>query len=279
MAASCTKPLTIDFNNTEEQIVVNSIFSIDSLFNINLTKSARLNEGIFSKDDFKVIDDAQVLIYNKNTIIDTAVSIKNGNYSGHIHPLENHQYKIVIKTDNYNDVYAETIAPSIVLIDTLIMTEIRKNEEYEIKIIFTDKPDEDNFYCIYMFGESYYYETENLSIGEWKITDNRVPVFNDKLFSGNQYEVKFNVLVSLVNEDSYTNKIAVFLYSFNEEYYSFLKSYNKQVSFGDDDDLQEYFMQGLIEPIPIYSNIKGGQGFFSIYSMSVDTVYFEHLKN
>ncbi len=55
--------------------------------------------------------------------------------------------------------------------------------------------------------------------------------------------------------------------------YLYLQSYNKQTP--GFDNLFDNFQQGLIEPIPIYTNVEGGLGIFAGYAIAQDSVYFE----
>jgi hypothetical protein len=271
---SCTKPYTIQLDNTETQVVVYSILSPDSLITINLTESVDMSKYASSKYDFKPIDNAQVFIYKNNTIIDTAIYASDGYYYGSTKPLENNSYKLQVRAEGYDEVKAEGLIPTKIKIDSIIKTEIKKDKKYEIAILFTDPPNEDNYYCIYMFGITNYYSTDDQVIGSWESTDAIRPIFTDKLFQGKQYEIKFNVHVNIYEHYSFdVNNIAIYLYSLSERYYLFLQSYNKQIP-KSGDDLMEFFQQGLIEPIPIYSNIEGGLGIFAGYAISTDTVYF-----
>ncbi len=275
--SSCTKPLTLQLNDIKKQLVVYSVFCLDSNIMINITESKNMNEVVTGMDDFETVENAQVFIYHNNKVVDTAFYYTDGNYYSNTKPLENNYYQLLIRADGYDEVKAEGFIPTKVKIDSIVKTEIEP-KEYNVSIFFTDPPKEDNYYCIYMSGITQYYSTNNPSIGEWKVTDNIRPLFTDKLFQGEQYEVKFDVYVD--NYEHYPDSskyIEISLYSLSKEYYQFLQSYNKQIPKGNGgDDLQQVFMQGLIEPIPIYSNIDGGLGIFAGCSISADTIFFDN---
>jgi hypothetical protein len=279
---SCTKPYSFDIDNIEKRIVVNSFLCTDSTFMANLVEEAALNDKTFLTEDgfvisnLKPINNANIIIYNEDIIIDTLDIAANGNYFGHTKPDFNKNYKIVIYADGFNKVEANNKLPTMVKIDSIRKKKIDEeyNDRYQLTIFFNDPPNEKNYYYISISGLTTNYSTEDPVIGEWHSNWRQIPIFSDELFNGKTYGLKIMVNVNI--SDWYEpewNYIAVNLHTISQDYFLFVESYNKQTpKFGD--DIIEMFQQGLIEPIPIYSNIDGGLGLFGSYTNSVDTVHF-----
>lgn len=281
---TCTKPYTIDFNDIDKRIVVNSFFFPDSLMKFHLSEEASLIDG--ANLDFKIIDKAKIIIYGDNKIIDTATNIGDGNYYSDFKPQENIRYKIEINAQGYDKVTAEDQIPTIVPIDTIqIMENSHDFYSYKVKIIFDDPGNEENYYFLYAAwkmidqNENYiwwseaYIKTEDPAIGVWNSFSFRVPIFSDELFNGKKYGLTFDLdYPSYIKYNS--NSCYFDLRSISKSMYLYLKSYNQQTpKYGD--DLMEYFKPGLMEPIPIYTNVEGGLGIFAGYAIAQDSVYFE----
>jgi hypothetical protein len=276
---SCTKPYELDFDNIEKRIVVNSLFFPDSLMSFYLTEEADLSENV-SSHNFTTVENAQIVISANNNIIDTADYIEEGNYQAHFKPQIHVSYRVEVHAKGYNNVAAKDKIPYLTEIDSLKITKTNDlNYPYRIKIIFTDPDEQENYYLItaawrdssdnYAWREAYI-ETEDPAIGYWRNSLFKIPVFSDELFNGNQYELSLNLQVNAWKSMYYYFD----LISISKSMYLYLKSYNAQAP-GTDDYLMEYFQRGLIEPIPIYSNIEGGLGIFAGYAVSRDSIYIE----
>ncbi len=283
---ACTKPYSFDIDNIEKRIIVNSFLCADSIYRVRLVEEAALNDktyiiegGIFISN-YKPIDNAKIIIYNKSNIIDTLDFADNGNYYGHKKPDFTKSYKIVINADDFNKVEAENKLPTLVKIDSISKKKIDEeyNNRYQLTIFFNDPPNEKNYYYISVNGLTHKYSTQDPAIGEWHSNWKQIPIFSDDLFNGKTYGVTIRVNADI--HDWYEpgwNYIAVNLHTISQDYFLFVESYNKQMpKFGD--DLMEFFQHGLIEPIPIYSNIDGGLGLFGSYTNSIDSVFFEVVK-
>ncbi|MCF6240713.1 MAG: DUF4249 domain-containing protein [Bacteroidales bacterium] len=283
LVVTCTKPYTIKFDDIEKRIVVSSFFNSDSLMMIKVVEEASLSDNI--KSDFKTIDSALAIIYANNTIIDTAKYTNNGIYYSNFIPNENIIYKINIKKRGFSDATAEDKIPELIKIDTLIR--LNNNDEYynyRIKISFHDPASINNYYLFSVFWLAHYedmtwwseanYRTNDPSIGDWLDNSFQVPIFNDELFNGMKYELAFDLHVEDRESSFERGYCYVNLYSISKNMYLYLRSYNQQTPrFGD--HLLEDFQQGLMNPIPIYTNVEGGLGIFAGCAVSQDSVLFE----
>ena len=103
------------------------------------------------------------------------------------------------------------------------------------------------------------------------------PIFNDEIFDGKKYEIAINLHYrKIYNEDgeAIPRYLKFDLISMSEDYYKYAQSYNNQLPVNND-DFMDLFQNGLMEPLPIYSNINGGLGLFAGQYISRDSIYFE----
>ncbi len=275
---SCTKPYTIDLNDIEKRVVIHSFLCPDSLFMANLTEEASLTDNVRPPYYVKTIDNAQIVIYGDNAAIDTLDYTDKGIYVGHFKPNINSMYKINVKATGYDEGTAESKIPTLVRIDSVGKKKIADDYSdnlYELTIYFTDPPNEKNFYYIAVSGLTYDLTSNDPVFGGMDLKGFQEAVFNDNLFDGNKYAITIEVRAEIC--DWYPpdwNFIAVNLQTISKDFYLYAASYNKQMpEFGD--DMMALLQQGLIEPLPIYSNISGGLGLFAGYTNSQDSVFFE----
>ena len=281
---TCTKPYTIDFKNINKRIVVNSLFLPDSVMKFYLTEEASLADDV-QPDKYKQIENAQIIIFANDDIIDTASYAGKGKYYADFKPEENIFYRIKINAEGYDEIYAEDKIPESVKIDSLYS--LKNDDEYyqyQVKIIFDDPAGEENYYLFSIYWPVEYegdywlqeasYRTNDPAIGEWLNNSFQVPVFKDDLFNGQRYELSFELHVDELEGHFEQGNCYFLLFSISKSMYLYMKSYNEQTPAFGDDPLGD-FQRGLMEPIPVYTNVEGGLGIFAGYSISTDSLYFE----
>ncbi len=278
---SCTKPYSIKFSDIKKRIVVHSLFSPASIIKIKLTEEAAMDENL-PNGNFKIIENALIVLFEDNKLIDTAYYDKNGYYYTKTKPQVNRSYKIVVTAEGYDKVTAEDKIPEPVPIDSLSKSD--NNDDfftYLVKVFFTDPENRENYYLFttYWYNLTYkdqssaYYRIDDPVIGKWVSMDLRFPIFNDELLNKTHI---FDMQIHAYGENLYEigAYYVVNLMSISRNMYLFMGSYNKQVYTTDDENI-EPFLDGLIEPSPIYSNVEGGLGIFAGYAVSKDSVYFD----
>ncbi|RLD59995.1 MAG: hypothetical protein DRJ01_10435 [Bacteroidetes bacterium] len=283
LLASCRKPIDMDLHNIKSKLVVNSLFSPDSLFKVNITKDISPLKCIQNYNNY-IDAKATVLLYENNNFIDTLKFIKNGDYISTFKPSVNNDYKIVVEAQGYTTVEAHNDIPKKIPI-TSISKERKEGLEsgyawYNIYINFKDPTEEKNYYLLR--GVPQYIDFCELSsedpvISKWDEYNSKLFVFDDELFNGKSYQITLKGLVDEGRLDyDYMDSLkylAFNLHSITKEFYFYAKSCNSQGEVGD--ELFDLFQQGLSEPVPIYTNIENGLGIFAGYSVSSDTVRFE----
>jgi hypothetical protein len=283
LLSACTKNYTIDLNDIERRMVINGIFCSDSTFKIRLFEEAPLSDFIYSSSEFKIIENAEVLLSSDNHTLDT-MNFFNGEYYGHIKPEASKNYQIQVNAIGYDAIESTNTLPAFIDIDSLVVS--KTNDLYynfQLKVFFKDPPDKSNFYFIgipvnFNLNSGFIngYRINDASVGDWHSRMYQMPIFNDDLFNGQQHEIIMEIAYNPPTSDNtgvYSYYKKVNLYSLSKDLYLYIQSYNNQVpKYGD--NLLDYFQEGLIEPIPIYSNVKGGLGIFAGYTISQDSAHF-----
>ncbi len=283
LLTGCSKDFSVDINDIEKRMVLYSLFTPDSVFRINLTEEASLNDNIFIYD-FSVIDNAVITIYENGQIIDTAkYNADDKLYFTTVKPDYNKNYNIKVIAPNYNSTEAVNSVPKKVEIDTIIDYKKENNIYYNhtVDIIFNDPKEEENYYLIYIgwisegsnipFIEAKC-QTNDPAIGEWHNLMRQLPIFTDEIFNGQKYKLTFDIKVN--GNSTETGDCLFQLFSVSKEFYLNFASYNnQQPEYGD--DLMQMLESGLTEPIPIYTNVDNGLGVFAGYSVSRYIYRFE----
>lgn len=276
---SCTKPYTIDLNDINKRMVVNGIFCEDSIFRIELLEEATLSENTDPTIGFKPINNALIQIAKDGQITDTLIQESEGIYTGNFYADKTTTYQIFAKATNYPDATAENKVPTKVKIDTLTSELVSSSEGtfYSIKIKFTDPEAEKNYYTLQLNNSIMFisFESDDASFNNYSSGNFMVPQFNDELFNGQSYEITIHISTNAPNRyDSDKPFILVSLISVSQDIYKYVDSYNQQQTTAEDEAL-DYFLQGLIQPAPIYTNVTGGLGLFAGYTFDQDTLFFE----
>ena len=142
---SCEEEITLGSETSQRQIVINSIISTDSTWNVNLSYS----KSIFSSSDFNFITDATVKVTNlTNSQSFFLKNLGNGDYQRGLKPTEGHTYELEITTIEGKRANAVTYVPSVLQVEVMKNDAIDENgnETIEIDIEIEDNPLEENFY-------------------------------------------------------------------------------------------------------------------------------------
>ena len=203
-------------------------------------------------------------------------------------PDANKEYSIQVEAQDFKDVSSTANIPIPVPIssfDTLTTFYDNYLENMEVKLEIRDPANEENYYRISCYAEAwywdelageFYYDKRNMWIwsddpviagteGENEIFDtgayNEFNIFNDDLFNGKSYRVKFYIspweLMS-DNEESHF-KLHFYLETLSKDYFKYLKTRTEHNA-NDGNPFSE--------PVPVFSNIENGIGFFGGYSSS-----------
>ena len=142
---SCEDRRNFDVDNFEKEVVLNSIISTDSSWNVQLSYT----KSIFDQEDFSIIDEADVRVLNLTNGQSFYLDKKQtGLYARELNPVEGHEYALSINIPGYDEIHARTYVPSVLEVD-VVSNFIRDNdgkENIEIDLEITDNPNEENYY-------------------------------------------------------------------------------------------------------------------------------------
>lgn len=288
---SCTKEVPITPINLEPVLVLNSLFSGDSIIKVYISNRCDIN---MEKPSY--IQNAQVLIY-EDGLLKEELKWENSFYQSEFKASLGKNYTIFAEATGFPKIESSTHIPlqPIILstgIDTnkfitvsnpfgvvaynplniLIEDDVNIKNYYELflirKTIIEDTANTNGIVCEYSFEDII---SNSEIINAEKLNDyylNSI-VFSDSLFNGTSFNLE--LLVNIPKKQNYifdeSIKFIIVLRSITKDYYRYKKSLiikNQEGQFGF-----QYFSNKYL---PIVSNIKNGYGIFSGYNMCTDTI-------
>ncbi|MBT8191150.1 MAG: DUF4249 domain-containing protein [Bacteroidia bacterium] len=288
---ACEETINIESTDSQKQIVINSIISPDSSWNVNLSYS----KSIFDNSDFQYINQATVKITSLNT--GQAFFLKNigdGHYGRSLNPTEGHSYEMEVTTAEDEVATARTYLPSVIQVDVIKKDALDEegNETIEIDIEIEDNPEEENFYVweivenIYEEniedpeGESYVAATLPLELElenqeENLKSLNSLLFISDSEFDGTVYTTKLTLGNEIITKNGHENtnqnpsinpRFNLKVMAVSKDLFEYLRTYElyKQT------DIK---VTSLTQPVDIYSNIENGLGIFGGFSLKEFPIY------
>jgi len=276
---SCTKEVPFDVN-IDSKIVVNSIYSTDSVIKLRISTSCTITDSYNSNPlTFKVS------VYENDQLKFNSL-VNSGAINTNIWPNVSSKYKIEVETDGYNSVYTSDSVPSRISITKAELIFPIAVDEYgdylgEAQVTFTDPVEYKNYYELLIRSKDMaswtsfvdYPVTDPVMLNEGDLDYYPSSIFfSDELINGQTYTIKIRDYVgATINSDGIkpTGVYYAELRSVSKNYYLYRKYltrhlYNQQQQ---DKDFYEYLYNG--EPVDMYSNIENGYGIFAGYQSSV----------
>ncbi len=302
--SSCTKEIVIDVPKPEEKMVVYATITPflppkPKELKISLKNSAYIFDTVFYD-----IKDANLLFYENNKLIDTLYY--NEDKKGYLitkdisdYPKVGSNYSIQIEKDGYQTITANTYIPAIVQPDSIVINPIAYiNEDggvfSEISITFTDPLQDTNYYEIIVSDPSYDYYTPKM-LYELSSTDNLITseayypsllnpdikypqyiLFSDNTIAGATSTIHLYYFppqdMSNIRYIS-DHYIDIHFRNVTKEYYLFkttlLRNRVNQI---------EDILNGMAEPLNVFSNIENGYGLFSGYNEYLTSLHIDSTK-
>ncbi len=264
----------IDYNGKalENFMVLNAKLEADSLISCRITRS----NTIFEDRYIQSINDAKVNLYCNGELVGAGNFLGDGYcYWPERKAIQGNEYTIKAEHPNYKSTSANTTIPE--KANTWV-SDIRhtENGDQEITVTINDKPGA-NFYRLqiflayqedpdypadpyygheYGYGASNFYTSKDPVLNHNKVIDddssfsdypyNKYGIFNDDLFDGEVYHLKFTA-----NGSSSFEKLIIDIQQISEDLYLYYNSTQFNDYYGDDP---------VIEPVRIHSNVNGGAG-------------------
>jgi hypothetical protein len=269
-----------EFPEFETTPVVNSTLMADSIFSVQVTYTANLNDSAI-----RSIENALVLIENEGMATDTLFYSEKGWYIGNNAVKAGEFYTCKVIVPNMDTVWAQTYVPMPVPIYGLLFTEVAgMDEEGDLTSSFRFLIDQDSSSVLYwevrMISMGYFWQID-YKTGEWSeqygankqfifmvpgqdrvLLNEASPLtlFSNKEMGSSQYEVKFYTdrISKIPSEENYF----IELRSVSESYYR----YHKQLYLYQ--TAQFVQLGSSPQTYPLYSNVNNGRGIFSALSIS-----------
>lgn len=287
--SNCTKEIEFDAQDIAPRIVVNSLFTNDSIWAAHISRSV----GVLETTSYTTIDDANVNIFDANAnLVTTLTHQGNGLYTSPtgLSPQANQSYTIEASASGYESVNASSSIPSAVPIyqlDTVTSTNSDGETILEATITFQDPPSISNYYMLEVYATGTWIDEweqdtieirEPLQISCDDINVETVNRFNfggfentylylmlkDQNFDGENYSLTFSVInyAELKEMDLFGE---IRLVNTSEEYFNYLKSFNMY---------QRTINNPFATPVQVYSNVNNGMGIFAGGTLTSWTVQF-----
>lgn len=276
---SCETVVNIDIPLEKPKLVVNSLFTPDSVWQVKVS----LNRHILTDlPFFPAVEDAKVGIYDsKDHLISTLAHKGVGVYRADTSPSPEGSYTLKVETVTNPNTFAISQIPLVVPITSVKVVSDTSNfpfmnEEIVMKVNFVD-PTKKNYYLLKVLQEGYYIDYRTKDTVNFRSEINFTPVdpayendydsrtgmlFNDNLFNGKNYGflMKINPSILMPNNKNSATRVDVILFSVSEAYYQYFTSKN----------LQDYTRgDPFAQPVQVFTNVENGLGIFAGYSASV----------
>ena len=270
---ACEKTIFLELSDNEQKIVMNGLLTPDYGLWLNLSKSVSCSEP--SVTSFKPINSAIVEYYQNDELIASLISSTDigDYYETDFKPKHGNEYLLTVDTYGMPEASAVVTVPYPVEItgfDTTILNNILYNEygyytetEFFVTIRFRDPVTIQNYYMLGLFYlESGHYQpleayTEDINMNIHIQDGLNILVWNDKNFNGQAFEFMINY--KMVEDRGFETEFRIILYSIEEEYFKYLKSYSQNFTILNEDVL-------LFEPVQVSSNVTGGYGIVAAFS-------------
>ncbi len=271
---SCEKVLFMDLPDEDRKIVMNGIIAPGYGLWLNVSSSVGTSEiPVYS---YVPINNAQVEYYQDGILISSLVGNGYGDYyETDFKPEAKAEYNIVVIAPGFPRASAVVNIPERVDImdfDTssvLKRVDIHNQNYHEIEFFvnftISDPEEVDNYYMLGAFfsDDCTFYplaaESADLNMNIYIKDGIDVLAWTDQNTNGQtrQYDVKFK----LSRYAGFETDIEIRLYSIEEAYFSYLKTYSQNYTVLNDGSL-------LYEPVLVSSNVSGGYGILAAVSTS-----------
>ena len=148
---SCTKQIDFTADQIQEKIVVNSLFTEDSLWNAHISHS----RSVLDNSPHNFLDNATVSVFDEsNNLVTTLNHVSDGFYqSSSATPIANETYRLEVDAPGYNSVSATNSIPTevpIINVDTISTEDSEGNPVLQVTMNFTDPVGVSNYYMLEM---------------------------------------------------------------------------------------------------------------------------------
>ncbi len=298
---ACTKPVEFDLESIEEKLVVNCVFSPDSLWQVYVSKNLAIDDTF----RFESIRGAEVRLYAGedlvallNDFVEPDSDYGIGYYTDlsiSYLPLADTEYTLKVTHTDWGEAFAKNAIPPLPAISTLDFSVLDLqafagspvyNIQAQLSFEIQDKKNEPNYYAIrlYYFGD-YVIQHEGGTIQYvdtlirkhlgFEVENNLASfrsylyggdlVFTDETFNGETLNIRLKIHSSIDLKNTQPHTIFMDVISMSRDYYDYQKTFTQQVAL---------FNAPFAEPVTVFSNIHNGYGIFAGFDVRTFRIDF-----
>ena len=141
---SCEKEIKIQYIDVEKYVVVNSTFSPNKEFQVNLSYSQNYLD---QNTSVEWVENAEIVVLRGDGVyLFTPEYAGEGNYTTSIFPIENQVYRIEIKVEGYPLLTASSRIPTQAIVENVTSTTTDQDGAVKVDFEIQDSEDIDNYY-------------------------------------------------------------------------------------------------------------------------------------
>jgi hypothetical protein len=285
---SCVERVNVSNPEFESIPVINAILKKDSTITLNLTEAVSMDSSMIP-----TIDNASIELWEDDISLGFLTHIDSGIYSSPVKIINNSRYSIKIEIPGNITLYSSDSIPSGVIVQILSYSNtawINSEGIYApaIEFKFDDNESTTDYYELIIsereseytspyrsFNEDYSFlineGIEPFSTLSWVFKDDFLNDANDRmkiLLEPQGYGI--HCLDSICYQVFEEKTVFLELRKISEHYYQFVKHYYLY-----EQALHPVFVEGIIVPLSLYSNVENGLGIFAGYTSAIDSMFIE----
>lgn len=268
---SCEEEVHFNFEH-EPKLTLNCILNPDSTIKMNLT----LSQSINSKEKNHYVDNAHIMLYEGNILLGVLISNGNGIYALNHKPKPHIEYRVVVKTVNYQTLFASTYIPEAPDVDfdkEPLGADQYGIDRYNMHVKLHDYEGNDHYWLYRVF------KVNNRKDGGNSISINAPFVDDFNRITDTEERYGFRHFLALrISDEGYDGQsmefvipdLAESLGYHAQKFMNADKHYDKYLKTSILNRMKETSELPFFEPVQIYSNIENGYGIFG--SCAITTI-------
>jgi hypothetical protein len=253
LLSACEKEIDLTLSS-QPQLVVNSLFSPDSLWSVHVSKSV----PVVSQDPPSPINDATIQLYEDGVLLEELTGGVNGLYTSTTHkPMVGKTYDLQVRNHSLGQATARERmeVEKVAIVDARYVTVRDANHEFPVSVKVKDPAGVSNFYVVKVYGveEKGAIYMADLRSDDLSASSKEASItgigFSDALFDGKEYSFQLKLFYGYP-------KLIVELQNVSQAYYQY--HYTQQLQGKNTND-------PFSTPTEIYTNISQGLGIFASY--------------
>lgn len=260
---SCKKEIIVNIDNKPPKLVVNGMFSSDSLMRIHLS----ITQNITDNNNSPNVDNAIIEVLDEDSVLQEVLLFKgSGDYASNtLKPLPGKTYLLRINNGSnvhwVNERMPDTLSTN--LVDTSRGVIFQGNSNFfQFEVAIKDPISQNNYYSLKLkrtYNKISGVDTVkaeewvNIESKDFVLTENpeskfskKHLLFNDLYFQGSNLLIKFGAADLFTTGGQQTLKLDLYISSYSESGYNFYTSVNEHLLYQNDPFSQPTLLQGNV---------------------------------